>query len=287
MDQFSYTPPLTKEDSSMIDYFSRTAELRGSEKMFIKTDFQPILKDIKELKKDNQELKKDNQELKKDMHEMKGILKLIMDEVVDLRAKDSARVRETSVHNDRIFVLEDEISVHKDRIIVLEDEISVDKDEISVLKEELSVIEQSRITAFGANLIAKFLDMEEKTGRSAGTTTSSDDVSSNSPSHATTRYVRAAENFDDSKFAKTGLPGQCFKLLKKYRQMIEQRNIYAHETEQAFAKLLLKDEHKQELYLWGPYLTYCFKKSVEEIASEPQKHPLYSELPKEEEGASR
>lgn len=50
--------------------------------------------------------------------------------------------------------------------------------------------------------------------------------------------------------------------------MIEGRNIYAHETEQAFAKPLMKDEHRGLCYLWEPYFLFCFKKSVEILAGE-------------------
>ncbi|MCJ1468165.1 hypothetical protein MMC07_006793 [Pseudocyphellaria aurata] len=110
---------------------------------------------------------------------MKETLKEIMEELEDLRAKDAARVRE-----------------------------------ISELKAEQSELDRPRIFAYGANLIAKFLDMEEKTGKAGKSST--DNLSTNSPSHATTRYTRAATNFDSSKFKSTGLPDHCFKLLKKY-----------------------------------------------------------------------
>ncbi|MCJ1468167.1 hypothetical protein MMC07_006795 [Pseudocyphellaria aurata] len=106
--------------------------------------------------------------------------------------------------------------------------------------------------------------MNEKTGKSTGKTTSTD------PSDSTSRYIRAAAYFDESRFKRIGLPDKCFKLLQKYPLMIKYYNRDPHGTEQAFATLLMKDQHRKLRSLWEPYLEYCFKKTVETLAREEQ-----------------
>ena len=62
----------------------------------------------------------------------------------------------------------------KDRRAEDETKIMELEGELVEMTAEQSATDVSRISAFGANLIAKFLDMDEKTGKSTGKMTSPD-----------------------------------------------------------------------------------------------------------------
>ena len=145
--------------------------------------------------------------------------------------------------------------------------------------------EYQRLERF-ANLFSKFLVMNQKIGKQSEQMKQTPTSRSGDAQHSTTRYMRAAANFDKSKFKKTGLPDRCFKLLQKYSEvsisvgfqvrlrrrsnfstkLLQHRNKFAHETEHTIAKLLLKQEHQLLHHLWEHDLVFCYNKSLEELA---------------------
>lgn len=105
------------------------------------------------------------------------------------------------------------------RIFDLMTQLEQNKMEKEAMKKEQFKVERARITAFGANLLGKFLDKVDKTGKHSGKKTDMTQNNSSAPDHSSNRYQRAAENFNESKFKATGLPNKCFRLLKLYPEV--------------------------------------------------------------------
>ncbi|MCJ1468166.1 hypothetical protein MMC07_006794 [Pseudocyphellaria aurata] len=240
----SVCPPTTAEDRNM----DRDPDLVFFDSIITIDDALPASEKPTRMKnpffEDSQQQLSD---VKAEISDVKAETADLKAETADLKAKQSAMGRETSAI-DRI------ISDIKAR------QSAMDRS-ISDLKAEYHRMDHPRIIAFGAKLIAIFLDMNEET-------TWTDAGPSSSPSNPTPRYIRAAANFDKSKIRRTGLPDICFKLLKTYPEMIEYHNRDPHITERYFATLLMKDHNRKVRHFWEPYLEFCFKKTAETLARE-------------------